>query len=207
MRPNEFLPLAEDSGLIIPLGQWVIDGVCRQTRLWQDQLGTSPLLTVSMNLSARELQQPTLVQCVIDGLRLHGLDPKVLELEITENVAMTFEDILLSTLKALKGLGVTLAIDDFGTGYSSLSHLYLLPIDVLKIDGSFIDGLDEDPKARKITAATLSLGKTLNLKVVAEGVQTAEQLAYLQTLKCELAQGNYICEPLTNEAASAWITA
>jgi diguanylate cyclase len=135
------------------------------------------------------------------------LDPKVLELEITENVAMTFEDTLLSTLKALKELGVTLAIDDFGTGYSSLSHLYLLPIDVLKIDGSFIDGLDEDPKARKITAATLSLGRTLNLKVVAEGVQTAEQLAYLQTLNCELAQGNYICEPLTNEAASAWRTA
>jgi len=207
LRPNEFLPLAEDSGLIIPLGQWVIDEVCRQTRLWQDQLGTSPLLTVSMNLSARELQHPMLVQGVIDGLRVHGVDPRGLELEITENVAMTFEDVLLSTLKELKDLGVTLAIDDFGTGYSSLSHLYRLPIDALKIDASFIDGLDEDPKARKITAATLSLGETLNLKVVAEGVQTAEQLAYLQTLKCELAQGNYICEPLTNEAASAWITA
>jgi EAL domain-containing protein (putative c-di-GMP-specific phosphodiesterase class I) len=207
LRPNEFLPLAEDSGLIIPLGQWVIDEVCRQTRLWQDQLGTSPLLTVSMNLSARELQHPMLVQGVIDGLRVHGVDPRGLELEITENVAMTFEDVLLSTLNELKEAGVTLAIDDFGTGYSSLSHLYRLPIDALKIDGSFIEGLEADPKARKITSATISLGRTLDLKVIAEGVQTAEQLAYLQTLECELAQGNYFSEPLTSEAASAWIAA
>jgi diguanylate cyclase (GGDEF)-like protein len=207
LRPSEFLPLAEDSGLIIPLGQWVIDEVCRQTRLWQDQLGSSPALRVSMNLSARELQHPMLLQCVLDGLRVHGVDPRGLELEFTENVAMIFEDVLLSTLQELKKSGVTLAIDDFGTGYSSLSHLYRLPIDALKIDGSFIEGLDDDTKARKITRATVSLGRTLDLMVVAEGVQTAEQLVYLQKLKCELAQGNYFSEPLTSDAASAWVAA
>jgi len=207
LRPSEFLPLAEGSGLIIPLGQWVIDEVCRQTRLWQDQLGSSPALRVSMNLSARELQHPMLIQCVLDGLRVHGVDPRGLELEFTENVAMIFEDVLLSTLQELKKSGVTLAIDDFGTGYSSLSHLYRLPIDALKIDGSFIEGLDDDTKARKITRATVSLGRTLDLMVVAEGVQTAEQLVYLQKLKCELAQGNYVSEPLTSEAASAWVAA
>jgi diguanylate cyclase (GGDEF)-like protein len=207
LRPSEFLPLAEDSGLIIPLGQWVIDEVCRQTRLWQDQLGSSQALRVSMNLSARELQHPMLLQCVLDGLRVHGVDPRGLELEFTENVAMIFEDVLLSTLQELKKSGVTLAIDDFGTGYSSLSHLYRLPIDALKIDGSFIEGLDDDTKARKITRATVSLGRTLDLMVVAEGVQTAEQLVYLQKLKCELAQGNYFSEPLTSDAASAWVAA
>lgn len=205
LLPTEFLPFAEESGLIIPLGQWVIDEVCYQTRLWQEKRGPASRLRVSMNLSARELQHPTLVQSIIDGLRRHGPDPKGLELEITENVAMEYEDVVSNTLKKLKDLGVALAIDDFGTGYSSLSHLYRLPIDTLKIDKSFIEHLEEDSKAKKITATTVSLARTLDLKVVAEGVETAEQLTHLQKVRCELAQGNYIAKPLTGEAASALI--
>ena len=205
LRPREFLPLAEQSGLIIPLGQWVIDEVCRQTRLWQEQRSSTPFLRVSMNLSARELLHPTLVSCIIEGLREHALEPKGLELEVTENVAMEYEGVLVETLTKLKDLGVRVVIDDFGTGYSSLSHLYHLPIDALKIDQSFTNGLEGDPKARKIAAATIGLARTLDLKAIAEGVETAEQLAHLRTLGCELAQGYYISEPITGEAASAWL--
>jgi diguanylate cyclase (GGDEF)-like protein len=203
LLPHEFLPFAEEGGLIIPLGQWVIDKVCCQTRLWQEQHGSAPFMRVSMNLSARELLHPALVQCIIEGLREHDPDPKGLELEITENVAMEYEDVLVERLTKLKDLSVRVAIDDFGTGYSSLSHLYQLPIDTLKIDQSFIDGLEGDPKATKIAAATIGLARTLDLKVIAEGVETAEQLAHLQKLKCELAQGTYFSEPLAVEAASA----
>lgn len=207
LLPTEFLPLAEESGLIVPLGQWVIDDVCRQTHLWQEQHGSAPLLRVSLNLSARELQHPMLIELIVEGLREHDLDPRGLELEITEDAVMEYEDIILTKLRELKDLGVALAIDDFGTGYSSLMHLNRLPIDRLKIDKSFIAGLEEDPKAKKITAATISLAKALNLKVVAEGVETAKQLAHLQKLGCELAQGNYVSKPLTSEAASALIAA
>ena len=207
LLPTEFLPLAEESGLIVPLGQWVIDDVCRQTHLWQEQHGSAPLLRVSLNLSARELQHPMLIELIVEGLREHDLDPRGLELEITEDAVMEYEDIILTKLRELKDLGVALAIDDFGTGYSSLMHLNRLPIDRLKIDKSFIAGLEEDPKAKKITAATISLAKVLNLKVIAEGVETAKQLGNLRKLGCELAQGNYVSKPLTSEAASALIAA
>ena len=203
LLPREFLPLADESGLIIPLGQWVIDAVCRQTRLWQEQRGSAPLLKVSINLSGRELLHPNLVSSIIEKLREHNPDPKGLELEVTENVAMEHEDVLVETLTKFRDLGVRVAIDDFGTGYSSLSHLYQLPIDTLKIDQSFINGPKGDAKASKIAAATISLARTLDLKAIAEGVETAEQLAHLQELGCELAQGNFISEPLAVEAASA----
>ncbi len=130
-----------------------------------------------------------------------------MELEITEDAVIGYNEFILSKLKELKDLGLALAIDDFGTGFSSLSHLNRLPIDSLKIDKSFIEVLGEDPKAKKITAATISLAKALDMTVVAEGVETAEQLAHLQELRCELAQGNYISKPLTGEAASALIAA
>ena len=136
LLPREFLPLADESGLIIPLGQWVIDALCRQTRLWQEQRGSAPLLKVSMNLSGRELLHPNLVSSIIEKLREHDPDPTRLELEATENVAMEHEDVLVETLTKLRDLGVRVAIDDFGTGYTSLSHLYQLLIDTLKINHS-----------------------------------------------------------------------
>jgi EAL domain-containing protein (putative c-di-GMP-specific phosphodiesterase class I) len=203
LLPREFLPLADESGLIIPLGQWVIDAVCRQTRLWEEQRGSASLLKVSMNLSGRELLHPNLVSSIVEKLREHDPDPTRLELEVTENVAMEHEDVLVETLTKFRDSGVRVAIDDFGTGYSSLSHLYQLPIDTLKIDQSFINGPKGDAKVSKIAAATISLARTLDLKAIAEGVETAEQLAHLQELGCELAQGNFISEPLAVEAASA----
>ena len=162
---------------------------------------------VSMNLSAKELQHPTLIQSIIEGLQGHGTDPRGIELEITENAVMQYDEFTLTKLEKLKELGLALAIDDFGTGFSSLSHLNRLPIDTLKIDKSFIEALENDPKAIKITAATISLAKTLDMKVVGEGVETAEQLARLQELGCELAQGNHISKPLPSEDASALIAA
>jgi diguanylate cyclase (GGDEF)-like protein len=207
LLPVEFLLLAEESGLIVPIGQWVIDEVCHQARLWQEQHDGGPLLMVSMNLSARQLQHPMLIGSIIEGLRGYGTDPRGMELEITENAVMQYDEFILTKLEKLKELGLTLAIDDFGTGFSSLSHLNRLPIDTLKIDKSFIETLEEDPKARKITAATISLAKTLDMKAVAEGVETAEQLAQLQELRCELAQGDYISKPLPSEDVSAFIAA
>ena len=207
LLPTEFLILAEESGLIVPIGQRVIDEVCHQARLWQEQHGGDPPLRVSINLSAKQLQHPMLIQSIMEGLRCHSTDPKGIELEITEDAVIGYNDFILSKLKELKDLGLALAIDDFGTGFSSLSHLNRLPIDSVKIDKSFIEALEDDPKAKKITAATISLAKALDMTVVAEGVETAEQLAHLQELRCELAQGNYISRPLTGEAASALLAA
>jgi EAL domain-containing protein (putative c-di-GMP-specific phosphodiesterase class I) len=146
-----------------------------------------------------------LVQEITEIIQETGADLKGFELEITENAAMQYEDFVLRKLKGLKRLGVRLAIDDFGTGYSSLSHLNRLPIDTIKIDRSFIERLGKDPKARKITEATISLAKALKLRVIPEGVETNEQLAQLRKLGCRLVQGYYMCEPLPSEEATAFI--
>jgi diguanylate cyclase (GGDEF)-like protein len=205
LSPAEFIPLAEESGLIVPIGQWVIKKVCRQARLWQEQYFRDSPLIVSMNLSARELQHPGLMQEIAQALQESRVDPNGLELEITESAIMRNEEAVFTKLEDIKGLGVRLAIDDFGSGYSSLFHLNRLPIDTLKIDKSFIKGLREDPKAKSITTATIMLARALGLKVVAEGVETAEQLSQLRKLGCDLAQGYYFAKPLTHEEASALI--
>jgi diguanylate cyclase (GGDEF)-like protein len=205
LLPEEFLPLAEEIGFIVPIGRRVTKELCHQVCLWQEQYSDLPLMGVSMNLSAKQLQHPNLTQEIIETFRNSGADPRSLELEITENAVMEYEEIILKKLKKLRRMGVRLAIDDFGTGYSSLSHLNRLPINTLKIDKSFIEGLEKDLKAKKITSAAISLAKTLNLRVIPEGVETAEQLAQLRELGCELAQGNYISKPLPSEEASALI--
>jgi len=205
LLPDEFIPLAEETGLIVPIGKWVMNEVSLQARIWQEEFTYDPPLSISTNLSARQLQYPPLVQEITEILQESGADLKGFELEITENTAMQYEDFVLRRLKGLKRLGVRLAIDDFGTGYSSLSHLNRLPIDTIKIDRSFIERLGKDPKARKITEATISLAKALKLRVIPEGVETTEQLAQLRELGCRLAQGFYICEPLPSEEATAFI--
>jgi diguanylate cyclase (GGDEF)-like protein len=205
LLPDEFIPLAEETGLIVPIGKWVMKEVSLQAHTWQEEFTYDPPLRISTNLSARQLQHPTLVQEITEILQESGADLKGIELEITENAAMRYEDFVLRKLKGLKRLGVSLAIDDFGTGYSSLSHLNRLPIDAIKIDRSFIEKLGKDPKARKITEATISLAKALKLRVIPEGVETTEQLAQLRELGCRLAQGYYICEPLPSEEATAFI--
>lgn len=205
LLPNAFLPLAEETGLIVHIGRLVMKDVCRQAHLWQQQFPGSPLMGVSINLSAKQLQHPALVQEVTEVFRESGADLRGLELEITEDAAMTYDEAVLNKLEQLKSLGVSLAIDDFGTGYSSLSHLNSLPIDTLKIEKSFIKDFEESEKARMITSATIGLAKALNLRVIAEGVETAGQLAQLRKLGCDLAQGYYFSAPLTSEAASAFI--
>ena len=203
--PDVLIPLAEETGLMVSLGKRIAEEAARRARLWQEQYPHDPPLVMNINLSLSQLQHPTRVQELVRALKESGADLSSLELEITENVLMKHEGDLSDALAALKSLGVRLAIDDFGTGYSSLSHLYRLPVDALKIDRSFVERIGKDPRARLITSATISLAKTLGLEVVAEGIETAEQLKELRELGCTLGQGYYLAEPMTSEEASALI--
>ena len=201
LSPADFIPVAEQSGLIIPLGRWVLERACRQAVQWQDLFRFDPPLTVSVNLSARQLHQPGVVADVAAALRRSGLDPSRLVLEITESVLMQDSDDTVSRLWELKKSGVRLAIDDFGTGYSSLGYLRRLPVDILKIDKTFVDGLGR-PDEGPLGEAVVNLGNTLGLTTVAEGVEGDEQLERLEALGCSLAQGYLFSPPVPPEAAA-----
>ncbi len=198
IQPNEFIPVAEDSGAIVPLGSWVLSEACRQGADWQAQFGEDRSWVLSVNVSVHQLKQPNFVPQVEETLRSSGLSPKRLILEITESVLLPHETAMLTTLRALKGLGVGLAIDDFGTGYSSIAYLKDFPFDLLKIDKSFIDDIGAPQQnAKELTKAIVELGRTLNLELVAEGIERNEQLAGLQSMDCELGQGFYFARPLS----------
>ncbi len=207
--PAKFVPLAEETGLIVPLGDWVLAQSCRQAREWQNQYPTEPPLTVSVNLSARQLQQPDLVERVAAVLAETGLSAAHLKLEITESVMMQDADVTILMLHQLKALGVRLAVDDFGTGYSSMAYLSSLPIDTLKIDRSFVGKMGRHEQDEAIVRAIVNLAKTLKLHITSEGIETPDQLAQLQNLGCDRGQGFLFAEPLTSEdlgglLATAW---
>jgi len=193
--PNRFIPVAEESGLIIPIGTWVIDQACRQLRSWRSAAGVA-VDAVEVNLSARQVDHLDLVATVEEIVRTTGIPPARLTLEITESALMKDAAAALSVLRALKELGCTLAIDDFGTGYSSLSYLQRFPLDILKVDKSFVDNLGSDPGGVAIVGAVVSLAHSLGLRVIAEGVETAQQLEQLRALGCDLAQGYLFSPPV-----------
>lgn len=196
--PARFIGLAEEMGLIIPIGAWVIATACIQTKAWQ-QAGLGDL-RVTVNLSPRQFTQKVLVQSIADVLHATGLEPRFLELELTETMVMSDVDNAIAILRNLKRLGIHISIDDFGTGYSSLSYLRRFPIDVLKIDQSFVNDLTVDADNAAIVVSIISLAHSLRLQVIAEGVETAEQLAFLRTHGCDQMQGYYFSRPIGADA-------
>jgi len=187
LYPNEFIPLAEESGLIIALGEWVMRTACAQSKAWQDA-GLTPL-RLSVNFSARQFQQATFMADVANILKETNLDPRWLELELTESSIMKDPEAAIEKLHELKLMGIKVAIDDFGTGYSSLNYLKRFPIDTLKIDKTFVSDVCKDPHDTAIVRAIINLGHALDLTVIAEGVETKEQLQYLSALECDVVQG------------------
>ena len=203
--PAEFIGIAESRGLITPIGRWVMREACRQTKAWHD--AGLPRVPVAVNLSALEFRQRDVASDIASVLQQTGLEPRFLEIEITESVLMQDADEARETLGALRTLGVGISIDDFGTGYSSLAYLKRYPINKLKIDRSFVmdtPGSDDDVA---IVTAIVQLGRSLQLKTVAEGVETPEQLALLRQLGCDLAQGYGISRPMDSVRTRAWVEA
>jgi diguanylate cyclase (GGDEF)-like protein/PAS domain S-box-containing protein len=194
ISPCEFIPLAEETGLIVPIGEWVLREACRQNKAWQD--AGIPPLRVAVNVSARQLKQKTLAEKVAEILDDTGLLPEWLELELTESIVMQNAEEAIGLLNQLKSLGVWLSIDDFGTGYSSLSYLKRFPIDTVKIDRSFISGVTRDGDDAAISHAIITLANSLKLKVIAEGVETRDQLVFLREHQCCDAQGYFFSRPL-----------
>ena len=194
--PLSFIPLAEETGLILPIGRWVLETACRQAREWQRQVPAAASLVVSVNLSARQFAQADLITNVAAILDHVGLAPGSLELEITESVVMDQSEAAIERLKGLRALGVKLVLDDFGTGYSSLSYLRRLPLDTIKIDRSFVSVMWTDEADLPIVQAVISLAHGLGVDVVAEGIETEQQLVRLRELACDRGQGFYFARPL-----------
>jgi diguanylate cyclase (GGDEF)-like protein len=199
LLPMEFIPIAEETGLIIPLGRWVLKEACRQARQWQLDHGLAGRLRISVNISARHFQHDGLVEDVSTALEAGDLDAESLVLEITESVLVQDADSVVARMLELKLLGVSFAIDDFGTGYSSLSYLKRFPIDILKVDKSFVDGVGESPEKGALAEAIVQLGNTLHLQTIAEGIEETRQVDGLRALGCQFGQGFYFAKPLPVE--------
>jgi EAL domain-containing protein (putative c-di-GMP-specific phosphodiesterase class I) len=194
LSPAQFIPVAEDCGLIVPIGNWVLHEACLQARAWMD--AGLPPITMAVNISAIEFRQEDFLPGLFAILEDAGLDPKFLELELTESVLMKNSERAQDILKALRTRGVQLAVDDFGTGYSSLSYLTKFPIHALKIDQSFVRQITSSPQETTIVTAVIAMSRSLRLRVVAEGVETEAEMAFLQAHECDEAQGYYFSKPV-----------
>ena len=207
ISPIEFIPVAEETGLIVPLGKWVFAEACRQMYAWLVAFPQLSSLTMAVNLSARQFLQPDLVEQINQILRETGLKPSSLKLEITESVVMENFPEAIAMLEQLKNLRIGLSIDDFGTGYSSLGRLHRLSVNTLKIDRSFIRQMGESGENSEIVRAIIVLAHNLGMNVIAEGVETAGQQAKLRELECDEGQGYFFARPLTPQAVEEFLTA
>jgi predicted signal transduction protein with EAL and GGDEF domain/FixJ family two-component response regulator len=203
ISPTEFIPLAEETGLIVPIGEWVLRTACQQARAWQKLSGRP--VRMAVNLSAKQFKDENLSQIVLSALHDTGLDPRLLELELTEGTLMDDAKATLATLEQLRGIGVYLSIDDFGTGYSSMNYLKRFDVRALKIDRSFISGLPQDSENAAITRAIIAMAHGLKMVVVAEGVETGEQLVLLEEYGCDLVQGFYLGRPAPADTVSGML--
>jgi predicted signal transduction protein with EAL and GGDEF domain len=197
VSPDRFIPIAEETGLIVPIGDWVLHEACRQNKAWQD--AGMPPMTVSVNVSARQFKERDLVRRVAHSLEKSGLEARYLELELTESLIMQDVEAAIAMMRQLQALGIHLSIDDFGTGYSSLAALKKFPVTRLKIDKSFINDLAVSENDRAVASAVISLGQKLNLRVIAEGVETEEQVAFLRENNCDEMQGYHFSRPVPPE--------
>lgn len=202
--PSQFIPLAEETGLILPLSKWILNTACRQSRVW-DEEGRVPT-TIGVNISARQFQWSDLVAMVSEALDETGVDPRRLNLEITESVLLHDPEQTIKTLRKLRQMGVRISLDDFGTGYSSLSYLKRFPIDMVKIDRSFTQDINTDPDNATISSAVIAMAHSLKLKVIAEGVETLEQLEHLRALGCDEVQGYFVSPPVSAEELGPLLT-
>ena len=205
MSPGRFIPVAEASGLIAPIGAWVLREACRQARAWQDA-GLPPFV-VAVNLSAMQFKRPDLINTVINALVLADLDSQWLELELTESILIQDAESTVDSVRRLKALGVKLSVDDFGTGYSSLAYLKRFAVDKLKIDQSFVRDLGHDPEDSAIVRAIVQMAHSMRLVTIAEGVETQEMADLLRLFHCDEAQGYWLARPLPADELEAFVRA
>ena len=205
LGPVEFMAVAEETGLIIPMGQWVLTEACRQTRAWQETVVSDPPLAISVNLSSKQFLQPDLIERIHQTLMATHLDAHDVKLEITESVVMKNASEAIAMIGQLRDLGVKIYMDDFGTGYSSLSFLHRFPVDTLKIDRSFISRISAQDENSEIVRTIVALAHSLHMEVIAEGVETEDQLEHLRALHCEYGQGFHFSQPVDAQAAGELI--
>lgn len=203
--PADFIPIAEENGLILKIGEWTVLESCRQLREWQDECPAAGELTVSVNLSSKEFRQPGLANQVTAALRSTGLEPRCLKLEITESHILENSDLAMTIVNRLRSIGIEFSIDDFGTGYSSLSYLHRLPFTYLKIDRSFVNLMHESVENDEIVRTIIKLARSLKMKVIAEGIETPDQAETLRNRDCDFGQGFYFSRPLSPADARTFL--